>query len=585
MRLIDALNTLNASRDRAERREFDLLCGFQPLHLATLLAAHLQQGEPQARVTLREGRYGDLLGNIDRAAADPVEGAALVIEWDDLDPRLGIRHAGSWSPDVLPDVLAGVESALGRIAGALPVLATTEPVALCLPTLAVPPLALTPTWQASEFELAVVALATSFGAQAARISGVRILNGQHLDQNSPVQERRNARAELTTGFPYTHSHADAMARELARLLVPPTPKKGVITDLDDTLWSGILGEVGVDGIAWDVDHRAQAHGLYQEMLAALAASGVLIAAVSKNEPELVETAFERPDMRLSASQVFPILASWGPKSEAVAEVLRLWNIGADSVLFIDDSPLELAEVQRRFPEVESIQFPAQDPDGVLALLTVLRDRFGKERVLAEDSLRLDSLRNAAQFLENVNHHRDGADAEEFLARLDAKLSVHISRRPTPRALELINKTNQFNLNGERYTEAEWQSFLDSPGAFVVAVDYLDKFGRLGTIAVVTGRAAENELVVQRWVMSCRAFARRIEHATLRFLFDEFEASAARLDFRPTERNGPLREFLREFADVPVRASTVRISQQAFDASCAPTYHVVERVAAPDYSHG
>ena len=575
MRLIDALNTLNASRDRAEQREFDLLCGFQALHLATLLAAYLQLGESRARVLLREGRYGDLLGNIDRAAADPGEGAALVIEWDDLDPRLGIRHAGSWSPDVLPDVLTGVERALNRIEGSLSALASAEPLALCLPTLAVPPLALTPTWQASEFELALFAHVTAFGARAAAIPGARVLNRQQLDCTSPLRERRSAKAELTTGFPYTYAHADAIARELARLVAPPTPKKGLITDLDDTLWSGILGEVGVDGIAWDLDRKAQAHGIYQELLAALAASGILIAAVSKNDPELVKAAFERPDIRLAPSSVFPILASWGPKSEAVAEVLRLWNIGADSAVFIDDSPLELAEVQRRFPEVEGIQFSPQDPCRVLALLTILRDRFGKERVLAEDVLRLDSLRGSAQLAENARD-LDPAEVEDFLASLDARIYVHASREPPPRAFELINKTNQFNLNGERYTESEWRVFLDSPDAFVVAVDYLDKFGRLGTIAVVTGRRSGDALSVHRWVMSCRAFARRIEHATLRLLFDEFDSSAVDLAFRTTERNGPLRDFLREFVEIPPSAATLRISRQKFDAACLPTYQAVER---------
>src|SRR5581483_6954229 len=149
MRLIDALNTLNAARGRPDRVEFDLLCGFQPLHLATLLGARLQQVEPRARVHIREGRYGDLAGNLERAAQAPCRGAAVVVEWDDLDPRLGIRHAGSWSHDRLADVLDNAERSLARLESALAALVDSEPVALCLPTLPLPPVALTPTWQAS----------------------------------------------------------------------------------------------------------------------------------------------------------------------------------------------------------------------------------------------------------------------------------------------------------------------------------------------------------------------------------------------------------------------------------------------------
>lgn len=577
MRLIDALDTLNAARERPALREFDLVCGFQPLHLATLLAARLQELEPHARVSVREGRYGDLVGNIERASASPGEGAAVVVEWDDLDPRLGIRHAGSWAPDALADIAAGAERALARIGNALRGLAAAKPVALAMPTLPIPPLALTPTWQAGEVELALRTLTSGFVAEAAGIPGVRVLSPQHLDQESPLQERRSAKDELGTGFPYTLDHADALAAELAQLLRPPPPKKGLITDLDDTLWRGLLGEVGVEGVAWDLDGNAQAHGLYQQLLAALSASGVLVAVVSKNDPELVERAFERADVRLPLSRVFPVLASWGPKSEAVAEVLRVWNVGADAVVFVDDSPLELAEVQRRFPELECIGFPSGDPDAVLDLLETLRDRFGKERVLAEDVLRLDSLRRASRFREAAGE-AGGSDAEGFLATLDARLIFHVGREPSPRAFELINKTNQFNLNGERCTESDWRRFLDDPDAFVLTVDYADKFGPLGTIAAVAGRAAGEEVTVERWVMSCRAFARRIEHATLRALFDQLGASTATLAYAPTERNGPLREFLQEFVDLPEERAAVRITREEFEAACPPTYHLVECVA-------
>jgi len=583
MRLIDALNTLNAARGRPDRVEFDLLCGFQPLHLATLLGARLQQVEPRARVHIREGRYGDLAGNLERAAQAPCRGAAVVVEWDDLDPRLGIRHAGSWSHDRLADVLDNAERSLARLESALAALADAEPVALCLPTLPLPPVALTPTWQASPLGTALAECIASFAARAGNVPGLRLLDHGHLDRVSPAP-RRSARSELTTGFPYTHAHADAVARALARLLVPPVPKKGLITDLDDTLWSGILGEVGVDGVVWDLDDGAQQHGLYQALLAALAASGVLVAVVSRNDPALVEQAFERGDLRLSASQVFPIIARWSSKSDAVAEVLQAWNVGPESVVFVDDSPLELAEVQQRFPEIECIAFPSRDADAVLVLLEDLRDRFGKEHVQAEDVLRLESLRTSSR-LQGAAAAGGPVDADAFLSTLDARIRVRAGADVARRAFELVNKTNQFNLNGERYGEAEWRSLLAAPGSFVLGLDYEDKFGPLGTIAVVTGRRAGDEVRVERWVMSCRAFARRIEHATLRLLFEELGATAALLDFRPTDRNGPLREFLAELVDVPSAPALLRITREDFEAACAPTFHAVARSEAHELARG
>lgn len=572
MRLIDALNTLNAARNRSEQVEYDLLCGFQPLHLATLLGAYLQTGEPEARVVLREGRYGDLVGNIERAAADPSRAAAVVVEWDDLDPRLGTRGAGSWSHDALAGTVDDVEGALDRIAGALEALAGAEPVALCLPTLELPPVGLTPTWQAADVELELAACTAAFGARAARIGGVRVVGLGSLARLSP-SPRRSVRDELTKGFPYTHGHADAVAHALARLLSPPAAKKGLITDLDDTLWAGIVGEVGVDGIAWDLDGGAQEHGLYQAVLSSLAASGILVAVVSRNDQSLVETAFERPDLRLPPGQVFPIIAGWGAKSEAVAHVLEAWNVGPDSVVFVDDSPLELAEVQNRFPDVECVLFPSGDPEGVLELLGLLRDRFGKERVLAEDALRLDSLRTSR--LLRLAGENGAVDGEAFLAGLEATVTFHL-HEPTPRDFELVNKTNQFNLNGERYSEAEWRSLVENPDGFVLSVRYEDRFGPLGTIAVVTGEAEDGEVHVERWVMSCRAFARRIEHATLRLLFDELGASTAILAYAPTERNGPLREFLAELVEVPAEPGEIRITRDVFESACRPTYHAVAR---------
>lgn len=348
------------------------------------------------------------------------------------------------------------------------------------------------------------------------------------------------------------------------------------------MWAGILGELGVDGVAWDLDNGAGLHGLYQGMLSALAQSGVLVSVVSKNDPTLVEAAFDRTDIRLSPKDVFPVVASWGPKSEAVAEVLRAWNVGADAVVFVDDSPLELAEVQNRFPTMECIRFPTGDAQGVLELLAALRDRFGKEHVLADDALRLSSLRGRAQL--HAEADADGkTDIEPFLASLEANLTVDRGRSPSPRALELVNKTNQFNLNGERYSESEWRSLLEEPDAFVLTVHYEDRFGPLGTIAVVTGLVADGEAHVERWVMSCRAFARRIEHATLRLLFDELGASTVFLAFKPTERNGPFREFLSELAEVPEKPAPVPVTRELFERACRPTYHAALRAA--ERAHG
>ncbi len=130
----------------------------------------------------------------------------------------------------------------------------------------------------------------SFAVSLAGFPRLRVLNAQYLDECSPPGARFDFKSEMIYGFPYKTAHASAIAEGLAALIQTATRKKGLITDLDDTLWSGILGEVGVEGISWHLDRKTQIHGIYQQFLASLSSAGVLIAIASKNEGALVKEA-------------------------------------------------------------------------------------------------------------------------------------------------------------------------------------------------------------------------------------------------------------------------------------------------------
>src|SRR5262249_24533995 len=177
---------------------------------------------------------------------------------------------------------------------------------------------------------------------------------------SPSAGRYDLKSDLLSGFPYTLPHASAIAEVLARLLWNRAPKRGLITDLDDTLWAGILGEDGVDGISWHLDRNTHTHGLYQQFLASLAGAGVMIGVASKNDPAMVERAFDKRDLLLAKEDIFPLEIHWSRKSESVGRILSTWNVNADSVVFIDDSPMEVAEVQASFSDMECIVFPKSD---------------------------------------------------------------------------------------------------------------------------------------------------------------------------------------------------------------------------------
>src|ERR1700677_5170 len=383
MKLAEALkiqNSLSLPEAKA-RPAFDvyLACGFTPLHLRTFLTAHLQQLLPAKRVVLHTGTYGHCLESI-RGIGAKMDAAVVALEWPDFDPRLGLRRLGGWRPRDLSDIHATVRAQTEAFEQAILSAAEHVPLALALPSLPLVPVSYFPGGVADELQLGILACVHALGQRLAGSVRIRIVHPQRLEQLSPLAQRRDVQAELNADFPYRLTHASVLAELLAGAVVPRAAKKGLITDLDDTLWRGILGDVGPAGISWDLDHHSQVHGLYQQMLASLAESGVLIAVASKNDPNNVSEAFAREPLKELKEPFFPIDVSWGPKSEAVTRILRAWNVGADSVVFIDDSPMELAEVKAVHAGVECVLFPTDDAAGVVALLERLRDLFGKTTI-------------------------------------------------------------------------------------------------------------------------------------------------------------------------------------------------------------
>jgi FkbH-like protein len=315
------------------------------------------------------------------------------------------------------------------------------------------------------------------------------------------------------------------------------------------------------------------HGLYQQFLGSLASAGALIAVASKNDRALVEKAFERKDMILSKENVYPLEVHWSRKSESVQRILKTWNVGPEAVVFIDDSPMEVAEVKAAFPEIECMAFPNNNYQAIWDLLKRLRDFFGKSVISEEDSIRLKSIRDT----EVLRESRDatGGTLDDFLRSSESSIQFAFGKQPGDnRAFELINKTNQFNLNGKRLSDAAWKTFLNDPATFLMTVNYQDKFGPLGKIAVVLGTVEGKKLRVGSWVMSCRAFSRRIEHQSLKQLFEKFDAEEICFDYVATPRNGPLQEFFAGLLGV-APGTSLRCSRADFGEKSPSLFHRVE----------
>jgi FkbH-like protein len=572
MTLSAALALAQGQRDRETRRRVFLVCGFEPLHLPLFLTGHFAQRLGNEGLDVQTGLYGDLEGSLTAALDSAADAAAVVVEWSDLDSRLGLRSAGGWQLSVQQDILASCQERFTRILEKLAALSSKMAVVLVAPTLPIPLLGHSAGWQIGRNELDLERQLVTFLSDAAQLNRLSVLNPARLDMLSPAASRLNAASELRAGFPYSIEHASILAGQMILALFPPNPMKGLITDLDNTFWAGIVGEIGAAGVSWSQAEHTQIHGLYQQLLRHFSEMGVLLAIASKNEIAVVEETLRRGDLFAPAACFYPIRADWGPKSRHIAAILRTWNINADSVVFVDDSPMELDEVRTAFPSMTCLQFPAK-PAAALALFAELRDLFGKPVLQREDALRQASLK---AFHESATT----ADIGDFVRNLQGRVTFDLDRNPgNNRLLELINKTNQFNLNGVRVKETEWLRLLADPASFVASISYEDKFGPLGVIGVVAGKQVGDTLEIQTWVMSCRAFSRRIEFHTLDRLFEVSGARYISLAYRPTERNQPLQEFL---GVIGVRGDSEEVgtlSREQFSASGHELPHQVSVTGA------
>lgn len=570
MTITEALTILRGAPKEGSSFEVTLACGFTALHLQTFLTAHLQQVLPVRRVIVSHGLFGDLLNTVDKAIERRAGNLTIVIEWSDLDVRLGYRACSKWGTDTAQEAVSFAGIALERLAAAVERASSHSKVVISLPTLPLPPFFHTSGWQLSDSEAELAGLAATFAARTTR-SGATVVNQTRLD--GVPSQRHDLKSDLLLGLPYTLGHADRLAACIARLLQPAPPKKGIITDLDDTLWSGLVGELGSDGVHWSVDRHSGFHALYQTLLCTLARHGILVGVASKNQLENVEETFRRGDMLLPRDVVFPMEVHWNAKSTSVAKILKTWNIAADAVVFVDDSPMELVEVASAHPGIETIQFNGTDYEAGSAMLERIRDLFGKQTLTSEDSIRLSSIRQSEEFATGAT----GPAPENFLQNANAIVHFDFSKpKSDSRAFELVNKTNQFNLNGLRYTQSDWESELMRSDTEVIVASYEDRFGLLGKIAVMIGTLNDDTLHLKSWVMSCRAFSRRIEYLCLRTCFERYQLRQIEFDFIATSKNEPLQEFFMSLLGSTLKSPLV-LTQSRFEEVCPLLYHKVDGV--------
>jgi FkbH-like protein len=316
-------------------------------------------------------------------------------------------------------------------------------------------------------------------------------------------------------------------------------RKCLVLDLDNTLWGGVVGDDGPEGIVVGRDAGAtgEAFFAFQNWVKALSLRGIVLAVCSKNDPLVARTAFEaRPEMPLKLDDFAVFQANWANKADNIRAIASELNLGLDSIVFVDDNPAERELVRSVLPQVAVPEMP-ENPAHYIRMIAAC-GWFETTGLSTEDLLRTQAYQqNAARQLESSG----ATDLEAYLQGLlmTSKWGSVTSSSLT-RATQLLNKTNQFNLMASKHTEQEIECLLGSRKHFVAQFQLEDRFGQHGLTSVAILEFTENQTaVITAWAMSCRVFARTFEQ----FIFNKLaELASARGcvrlvgQYRPSNRN-------------------------------------------------
>jgi FkbH-like protein len=341
------------------------------------------------------------------------------------------------------------------------------------------------------------------------------------------------------------SLAAPMYGELAaRLLAAQRGRsfKCLVLDLDNTLWGGVIGDDGLEGIILG-QGTAQGEGFIavQRYAKALSERGIILAICSKNDEANALLPFDRhPEMILRRTDIAAYRANWEDKATNIRAIANELNIGLDSLVFLDDNPFERALVRRELPMVAVPEVP-EDPALIPALLATA-GYFEATKLSSDDLVRSDQYQ--------ANRARQAVlssatDISSYLRDLEMRLVWgRFDQVNLGRIVQLINKTNQFNLTTRRYTEKEIAEVIQESNALGLHFRLLDRFGDNGMIAVVIGRKVTNEdMLIDTWLMSCRVLGRAVERATLNVLAAQAKTLGVRNligQYHPTAKNQMVR---------------------------------------------
>jgi FkbH-like protein len=323
-------------------------------------------------------------------------------------------------------------------------------------------------------------------------------------------------------------------------------RKCIVLDLDNTLWGGVVGEDGFDGVELGHTPRGKAFVEFQKELLALWNQGIILAVNSKNNFEdAIKVIREHPDMILHEKNFASIQINWNDKAQNMKQISNEINIGLDSIVFFDDDKINQERIKQEFPQILVIDMSG-DPSNFVSILKEINDFNVLHRTI-EDTKRGEMY---AQQRERKSLENSVSNLDDFLKQLDIKIKIKKSNKfLIPRISQLTLKTNQFNLTTKRYQEEDIDDLSNNENFEVGCAQVLDKFGDNGITGVYIVEKNKNFWMLDTFLLSCRIMGRGIEDAILIEIVKKAKENGIdeiRANFIPTEKNKPSENFLSDF---------------------------------------
>ena len=324
-------------------------------------------------------------------------------------------------------------------------------------------------------------------------------------------------------------------------------KKCLVLDLDNTLWGGVVGEDGLANIKLGSDANGEAFIDFQQYILGLQEKGVVLAVCSKNNEKDAKEPFEKhPEMQIKLNHIACFVANWEPKPDNIQYIAKELNIGLDSLVFVDDNPAERRIVKQFLPTVDVLELPAEPAYYKRTLSNY--PWFETSSFTEEDTQR--TAQYQARFKINALKEEPSQSIDDFYRSLGMEAEIRpFDRLNLPRIVQLIGKTNQFNVTTRRHSTQKIEAFMESSNYIHLYLRLKDQFTDHGLVSVLIAVRDKDVLEIDTWLMSCRVIGRTVEHAILSVLIrkaKELGCSAVRGVFLPTEKNMPVKNLYRDF---------------------------------------